>query len=82
VSEAGGCTVGPTLHLSSPRRADRLGEIDIFIEHHPAFQLEDELLVKGEGMSCGATSTLVGAAPGTRDSAQRVTCAGSAVGAW
>ncbi|XP_039851281.1 uncharacterized protein LOC120709676 [Panicum virgatum] len=32
-------------------------DIDSFTEQHPTFQLEDELLLQGEEMSCGAGST-------------------------
>ena len=32
-------------------------DIDAFIEQHPTFQLEDELLLQGGEMSCGASST-------------------------
>jgi hypothetical protein len=53
--------------LPPPRRAARPRDEDTIIERHPAFQLEDELLVEGEEMSCGATSTLVRAATGTRN---------------
>jgi hypothetical protein len=34
--------------------------IDSFTERYPSFQLEDELLVEGGEMSCGADSTAAG----------------------
>jgi len=35
-------------------------DIDSFTERYPAFQLEDELLVEGGEMSCGAGTTPAG----------------------
>jgi len=32
-------------------------DVDSFTEQYPSFQLEDELLVEGGEMSCGAGST-------------------------
>jgi hypothetical protein len=35
-------------------------DTDNFIDRYPSFQLDDELLVEGEEMSCGATTISVG----------------------
>jgi hypothetical protein len=35
-------------------------DTDSFIDRYPSFQLDDELLVEGEEMSCGATTISVG----------------------
>ena len=44
-------------------------DADSFIDRYPNFQLEDELLVEGEEMSCGAATTAAG--PACRSNSRR-----------
>ena len=40
-------------------------DVDSFLHMYPAFQLEDDLLVEGGEMSCGATPIQGNGTPGT-----------------